>query len=293
MYFRKIISLLLFLLCSTALCVRAQKNEIRVAAGYGRSDLHWSIAGNIDGKDPDILSELVWSRLRGPLWNGEARYYFKNRFGIELNAGYHNIQKGRVIDRDYASDHRQDNYYNEQFNSRGRDVLIDAAVNYNIGTLADFQIRPFIGYTLKKQEALLLGDEEKEKDLHSSYKTTWMGGRVGLNAMGVFNRFDIRMNCFSGLLKYRAEALWNLIDEFAKPVSFRHNTGAYQIGGSVEMGYTLWQKVRIMGYYNIWHADAWKGLDKAYYTDGSTIDTRLNWVTSTSTCFGAGLGYLF
>ncbi|SDC63056.1 Outer membrane protein beta-barrel domain-containing protein [Niabella drilacis] len=293
MYCRKIISLLLFLLCSTAFCVKAQRNEIRVAAGYGRSDLHWSIAGNIDGEDPDILSELVWSRLRGPLWNGGIRYYFKNRLGIELNAGYHSIQQGRVTDRDYAGDHRQDNYYNEQFNSGGRDVLIDAAVNYNIGILADFQIRPFIGYTLKKQEALLLGDEEKEKDLHSSYKTTWMGGRAGLNAIGVFNRFDIRMNCSGGLLNYKADALWNLIGNFAKTVSFRHRTHAYQVDGNIEMGYTFWKKIRVMGYYQITHGDAWKGTDRAYYTDGSTIDTRLNWVTTTGTAFGAGLSYLF
>ncbi|MCF3111123.1 hypothetical protein LL912_20210 [Niabella sp. CC-SYL272] len=283
----------LLLQCWNALPLHAQKNEISLSTGYSTSNLHWSIAGNKNGSDPDILSELIWHRLRGTLWNATGRYYFNNRWGMELNAGYSNIEKGRVIDRDYADDGRQGNYYNEQFNSRGKDLTAEAAVNYDIGSVADFQMRPFVGYTLKKQEALLIGDEESVRDLHSSYKTTWMGVCAGLNAMGVFDRFDIRFNCSGGLLNYKATALWNLIDKFAKPVSFRHHTNAYQVGGGVEMGYALRQKVRIMGYYRIVHADAWKGTDRAYYTDGSTIDTRLNWVTTTSVAFGAGLGYLF
>ncbi|MGJ7032082.1 hypothetical protein [Niabella hirudinis] len=293
MYFQKIIILLLFLLCSTAFCLNAQDNEIHIATGYSVANLHWSIAGNTDGKDPDILSELVWSRLRGPLWSLGGRYYFAKKWGVELSAGYHDIKKGRVVDKDYAQDGREGNYYKEQFNSQGKDATVDAMLNYHVGNLWSFEIRPFIGYTLQKQEVLMLGDEETERDLRSSYKTTWMGAQAGVNASRAFNRLDLRIDLSGGLLRYRAAALWNLIEEFAKPVSFRHYTEAYQVKGMAELGYTLTSKIRIMGYYRLAHSDAWKGTDRAYYTDGSSIDTRLNWVTTTGKAFGVGLGYLF
>ncbi|WP_040679537.1 hypothetical protein [Niabella aurantiaca] len=278
---------------SAAFCLNAQRNEILVSAGYGIADLHWSIAGNSDGKDPDILSELVWRRLRGPAWNAGVRYSFNKRWGMELSGGYHDLKRGTVTDKDYAQDDRQENYYNESFNSQGKSINLNAVLNYYAGNLSGFQIRPFIGYILEKQEALLLGDAERVRDLHSSYKTTWEGGQAGINAARAFNRLDLRIDLSGGLLKYHAKALWNLIDEFAKPVSFRHYTEAYQLKGKLELGYTLGRKLRVMSYYCIAHSDAWKGTDRAYYTDGSTIDTRLNWVTTTNTAFGAGLGYLF
>ncbi|MBO9591729.1 MAG: outer membrane beta-barrel protein [Niabella sp.] len=289
----KILIIGLLLLCCNAFPLCAQKNEIRVLTGYGNSNLHWSIAGNTDGKNPDILSELAWSRLRGTVWNAGLRYSFNKKWGLELGAGYHHITKGRVTDKDYAQDNRQGNYYNEEFNSQGKALTADAVLQYHIGNLSGFQIRPFVGYTLQKQEALLLGDEDWERDLHSSYKTTWMGAQAGVNASRTFNRLDLRIDLATGLLAYRAAALWNLIDKFAKPVSFRHYTEAYQLKGNVEIGYTLGARLRIMGYCRMAHADAWKGTDRAYYSDGSTIDTRLNWVTTTTTAFGAGLGYLF
>ncbi|MBZ4188765.1 hypothetical protein [Niabella beijingensis] len=293
MYHTKIFFICLLLQCGSVFYLSAQKNEIWLSAGYSEADLHWSIAGNANGKDPDILSELIWHRLRGPLWSAGSRYYFNNKWGVELNGGYHAVKKGRVIDRDYADDDRQNNYYNEQFNSGGKELLLDVAVNYNAGKLSGFTIRPFIGYTLQKQEALIIGDGANEAGLHSSYNTTWMGAQAGVDASGAFEQFDIRLGCSGGLLNYRATALWNLIEEFAKPVSFRHNTGGYQLKGRVEMGYSLKQKIRVMAYYQLMHADAWNGTDKAYYTDGRTVETRLNWVTTTSTGFGAGLGYLF
>lgn len=293
MYSVRTICLFLFVQYFAAFDLNAQRNEIRVAAGYGVADLHWSIAGDLHGQNPDILSELVWKRLRGPLWNAGARYYFNKKWGIELSAGYHDLKKGRVTDKDYAQDDRQDNYYKESFNSQGKSITADAVLNYHAGRVSGFEIRPFIGYTLEKQEALLLGDGEWMRDLHSSYKTTWQGGQAGINATRAFGRLDLRIDLSGGLLRYRAEALWNLIETFAKPVSFRHYTSAYRVKGKIEMGYTVGQRLRLMGYYRMAHANAWKGTDRAYYTDGSTIDTRLNWVTTTSTGFGAGLGYLF
>ncbi|WP_300604318.1 hypothetical protein [Niabella sp.] len=293
MFSIRVFIIILMLQCGYAFCLRAQENEIHVSAGYGRSDLHWSIAGNTDGTNPNILSELVWQELQGPVWNAGVRYALNKKWGIELGAGYHNITRGSVTDRDYVQDNRQGNSYDEQFNSQGKEVMMDAVLNYHTGSISGFQIRPFIGYTLKKQEALMLGDEVNARDLHSSYKTTWMGAQAGVNASRAFNRLDLRIDLSGGLLNYRAEALWNLIDKFAKPVSFRHYTAAYQLKGTVELGYTLWQRLRVMGYYRIAHADAWKGTDRAYYSDGSTVDTRLNWVTTTGTAFGAGLGYRF
>lgn len=271
----------------------AQSNAIGVTGGYAVSDLHWSIAGNADGGSPNILSELVWEKMRGAAFGIHARYYFKSRWAAELNLNYHDVKKGRVNDKDYLEDDRQSISYNERFNSEGYNMAMQAVINYDVLRSDKFLLQPFIGYELLKQKAMLLGDERSEEGLKSSYKNTWVGGVAGLNIRGVFKNFDIGTKLSGGLLHYEAEALWNLIPDFQKPVSFIHSTGGYSLKGRFEAGYTFNKRLRLNAYYNLFHADAWKGLDRSFYTNRESIDTKLNWVTTTVSGSGVGLSYLF
>ena len=44
--------------------------QLSLLTGYRADNLDWNIAGNIDGENPNVFSELVWDDLN--VWQGQA-----------------------------------------------------------------------------------------------------------------------------------------------------------------------------------------------------------------------------
>ena len=48
--------------------------RIGIYTGYRSENVRWSVAGNPQGQDPNIYSELIWQGLSGPLFAADLRW---------------------------------------------------------------------------------------------------------------------------------------------------------------------------------------------------------------------------
>lgn len=264
--------------------------------GFHRTDLRWSIAGNKQGKDPNILSELIWKDLKGPQAGLKLKYGIAKRFMAKIDFSMADITSGDATDADYASDDRQDVFYNEKFQSdAGFDLSFSAALAYVLISTQKIQLSPYVGFDLRKQQVFLYDLPEVISDsfLNSRYQTNWQGGVVGLSTNLKAGKFNFGVDLSGSLLKYRAVARWNLIEQFAQPVSFRHNTNAFALQGAIDASYSLNKKFSMALNFGSVYAKGLAGTDEAYYVSGSPVQTQLNEVKSFSYRLGAGFSYRF
>lgn len=279
----------------------AQENKkgqfiVQPYAGFHRTDLRWSIAGNKQGKNPNVLSELIWKDLKGPLAGLKLKYGITDRFAAKVDFSFADIASGNATDRDYASDDRQDVFYNENFQSNaGFDLSFSAALAYVLFSTQKLEVSPYLGYDLRKQQVFLYDFPMAMtySFLNSRYQANWQGGLVGLKSNLKAGNFDFGLDLSGSLLKYRAVARWNLIEQFAQPVSFRHRTRAFSLQGTVDASYRLNKNFSVVLNFGSVYAKGLAGTDEAYYVSGPPVQTQLNEVKSFSCRFGAGFSYRF
>ena len=83
------------------------KTKISFSTGIVNNNFSWNISGNLSGKNPTVLSELIWQGLTGFQYAFEAELWYR-KLGISVNYDRNNFYKGNVTDTDYNSDNRQD-----------------------------------------------------------------------------------------------------------------------------------------------------------------------------------------
>lgn len=272
------------------------KFHIQPYVAYSQSDLKWSIAGNKNGTDPNVLSELEWKRLKGPQFGLALNYGVTDRIVAKVDFSVMDIASGRVEDTDYSQDNRQGVFYQELFEAnKGTDLSLRATAGYTLWRSNNFSIGPFLGYDLRKQNLFLLGREgvAEQQALKSTYKNSWQGVVLGTAAVLKVNRLDFGLNLSASLLEYDAKANWNLIEDFQKPVSFRHSSNGYSLRGQLKAGYLLTNKFSVELNFGSIYANALKGTDEAYYVSRAAVQTQLNEVKSFTYAVGAGVSYCF
>lgn len=297
-YIRILAASLLFGFCKPCLAQDNPKGRFYVqpSVAYSQTDLKWSIAGNKDGKNPNVLSELDWRQLRGAQYGLDLKYHITNKLVAKVDFSIIDIASGHVTDSDYAQDDRQGVFYQELFKSnRGSDLSLTAAMGYTVLQLPDFTLSPFVGYELRRQNLFLLGQDgvAAQEALKSTYKNNWQGLVLGAAADLQVQRFALGLNLSASWLDYAAKANWNLIEAFQKPVSFRHNANAFSLHGQLKVGYALTKKFGVALNFGSIYAKALKGVDEAYYESRPNVQTQLNEVKSFSYSAGAGFSYYF
>ncbi|MCT4288151.1 hypothetical protein HZP25_15710 [Elizabethkingia anophelis] len=95
----------------------AQDSKWALQAGVGFSfqSMRWSVAGNQQGTDPNILSEVIWDKLNGTAYNMKADYNISQKMGFAFLINYSNISKGSGNDSDYAEDNRNGKFTHINF----------------------------------------------------------------------------------------------------------------------------------------------------------------------------------
>lgn len=275
---------------------REPKFSVQPNIAYQTMALSWSIAGNMEGKKPNVLSELKWQKLRGPQLGLNFHYQFSPQFGAGADFSFQRITSGKVNDSDYASDHRQDRFYNENFESnQGHELSFKFALDYRLLQKDNFQLRPFLAYALYRQFVVMRdGPEVKRSEpLNSNYHTTWQGLELGTKLVLNWRTLAFHTDLSASWLAYRAKAQWNLIPEFAQPLSFQHRSGAYALQAKLAISYPVYRHLNALLYAGTRYAYAWPGVDEAFYVARATAKTQLNEVKLTSYQFGAGLKYSF
>ena len=258
---------------------------ISLTAVQQHDDFKWSIAGDLNGENPNILSALSWKDLRSRGFKLETEIPFKKQFFIKGNFYQLYIVKGTATDIDFADDGRKTPVFRADLKSNDGYFR-----NYQlqIGTYLSFkkiEISPYLGYVYHKQ-FLTLSDDQL---LNSSYKSFWKGITAGVDISKNIGNFNVKTRTQYHQVGYTGYADWNLIDEFAHPVSFKHLAKGFVVLQSVGLSYKISNYIYpfLNAEYGNWSTGA--GIDELYYADGKIAKTRLNDVSRNNYNIGLGL----
>ena len=263
--------------------------RVAVSTGYEREDLRWSIAGNGAGQDPNIYSELKWRNAGGVFAGADVQWTLWKRWRVAACGSRRFTRWGSMTDTDYGLDNRHDVLYHEQFPvTGGYSESGSLGVGYVVVEGGHFTVVPSLGYAISSQHFPVTDGVGPFAGLNSSYDAKWFGPFVGVDGewrLGSHWSLDIAARYDQ--MVYRGVADWNLIAQFAHPVSFRHRADGYGLTGAFGIGYAVSRvlTLSLKGQYFNWETGT--GIDELYLASGGVSQTQLNEVVRTG--FGAGL----
>lgn len=175
-------------------------NHIEIAPIYSTGTFNWSIAGNQDGEDPNVMSELNWRDLKS--------------YGITVNTSWNikklkpyisfvqeNIFSGLATDSDYDLDDRQGLTYSQIFRSK-RGMYSRLSILNHLNSDENL----FLGVSLSRQNLSLF---HEEANLNSRYNTFWIGLELrSVQEIAMGERFDLHITNAIRLSRYAAKARW-------------------------------------------------------------------------------------
>ncbi|MGS2738448.1 hypothetical protein [Sinomicrobium sp. M5D2P17] len=262
--------------------------EILPGVWYGNQS--WSIAGNIQGENPDILSELSWSGLRGPgvQIRGEGTVWKNMVIGADLSVFF--STGGEATDTDYAGNNRTEKQFETNLMAdKGENYTWNVTAGYLFNIGQRFGLIPAIGYGEQRQNLFLLDGEA----LNSSYKTRWKGPVFRLSAFYSSRIWEVTCTFTYAQQQYYAAANWNLIDAFAHPVSFEHKAKGHHFSGIHELIFLPERRFSPLLFVSYETGSTGTGTDTLYLAEGGREYTRFNGVSRSSTAIGAGVKLSF
>ena len=285
------------------------ETEFILSAGYRKDDLDWSIAGNSDGSNPNILSELTWEDVESYQVKLQGSMVWPNRIAVRGYVNYGWIFDGDNQDSDYLGDNRTFEFSRSN-NDTDDDDLWDAslAIGYpfRFGQTVLGTFTPLLGYSYHEQNLNITNGYQTIPNLgpfpglDSSYETEWYGPWIGFelrfkarDIVAFAHRFEPYVTYEYHWVDYNAEADWNLRDDFAHPKSFEHDADG--TGWKIGTGFNVWLHrnwaLNFNFDYQDWSTDS--GQDKVFFSDGRTAETKLNEVNWTSYALSLGVSLRF
>ncbi|WP_431292981.1 hypothetical protein [Pedobacter sp. P26] len=293
-----------FLVCSILILfckvVSAQDNphkwSVKPYIGLQQSKFDWSIAGNAAGTSPNVLSELIWKNLKGPGFGLDIKYSITGRFSVKATNQYSSITKGEAEDTDYTDDNRQNAFYFDLLNAN-KGYLYDAGLqlSYQLLKFGDFNINPIAGLSYHQQKFHLLesANNPDSKGLNSTYEARYKGFDFGAELVLKMQKFSISAKVLGGFYTYSAKANWNLIPDFAKPVSFTHKANSFSLSGDINLAVPVSESLRVEVDYEINNINTYSGVDKAYFNSRATEETQFNGANFRKNAILLGLNFSF
>jgi hypothetical protein len=289
-------------------------STIDLSAGLRRDKLSWSIAGDSQGNNPNILSELIWSGLEIYQIKLSNHTVIEDRLYARFAVDYGTVTSGSNQDTDYLGDNRTEEF-SRSVNSVDGNKVWDASIG--MGPRFTFlqsaiAVCPLLGYAISKQDLNIVDGYQAFTappanmpvgpfaGLDSSYQTRWKGPWVGVDLLfsipctkGLFSFVNITLTGEYHWLDYDADANWNLRSEYAHPVSFSHDAKGHGFVGGVAILFATNNRWGITLGMNMTDMKTDPGVDRTYFADGTTTDTRLNPVHWQSWTVETGFSYQF
>lgn len=272
------------------------KWSIKPYIGLQQSKFDWSIAGNAAGTSPNILSELIWKNLKGPGFGLDIKYHITNRLSVKATNQYNSITKGEAEDTDYADDNRQSAFYYDLLNAnKGYLYDADLQLSYQLLKFGEFNINPIVGLSYNQQKFHLLesANNPDSKGLNSTYEARYKGFDFGAEFVLKMQKFSIGAAVLGGFYTYSAKANWNLIPDFAKPVSFTHKANSFALCGDINLAVPLNKSLRVEVDYKVNNINTYSGIDKAYFNSRPTEETQFNGANFRKNAVLLGLNFSF
>ncbi len=312
-------SLCLFLGSGTARAELLRETGLSLGSGYRRAELSWNIAGNRQGTNPDVLSELEWKNL--DIFQAQAESHL--RLGLHqfpnlsllikgsLSWGW--IVAGNNRDSDYAGDGRTLEFSRSENSGKGGDLLdLSVALGPQLQLFDNsLELALLAGWSYHEQNLKIRRGRQTLSEpgltpntslpqplgrfpgLDSRYETRWWGPWLGTDLHWLPTaKLSLSGSFAWHFADYQAKADWNLRSDLAHPVSFRHWADGSGLVLALGLHYRLTPNWRLaLDYqYQDWVAD--KGLHRIYRADGGRAESRLNKVNWRSRAAMLSLCYL-
>jgi hypothetical protein len=281
--------------------------------GYRVDQLDWSIAGYLGDDYFNILSELIWKDIEIFQVQFDNEILIKDTFYLrgDLKKGW--IYNGANQDTDYNGNDRT-NPWSQSENATDDGNIFDFSIS--TGYLfkffnSRFHLIPLVGYSHNNQYLTITNGYQTISEpildkqifpaplgsfpgLDSSYKTEWTGPWIGLDMAYVWKNLNqLAISIEYHRADYYAKANWNLIKRFKHPKSFEHIAD----GNGIIIN-TNWSTQFCNGwhsYFDLTYQD-WQtgsGVDRTFFSDGTSAETRLNEVNWKSYAIMCGIAYRF
>jgi hypothetical protein len=274
--------------------------KLRPSIGYRQDNLNWNIAGDTNGENPNILSELEYNDMVIHQVGLNA-HIDVNRVYLRGALYYGRIISGECIDSDYNEDNRNSMFSESKSEINDDNTFdLDLGIGYMFGFFRKrLRIIPLVGFAYHEQNLRVTNGTQTYgtadlSGLNSTYQTEWQSTWVGVDLiMDMTHTIILTLSGEYHDADYSAEADWNLRQDFQHPVSFVHYADGE--GTTLKAGLEkVLSKRWIMGLNYIkhdWSTDA--GTDRVFFANGIISETRLNEVNWESEAINLLVGYRF
>jgi hypothetical protein len=258
--------------------MKGQNKSYTIEAG-GSLDItnfQWSIAGNLQGQSPNILSELTFKKIIAPGGYLAASCKLVDHLTLTASFQKNNVISGNGTDADYKENNRMDATYQVSFNSnKGVIKNFRIGCSYNIIAKARFNMNTdlFFANSLQKFNILDLNYQ----DLNSTYIANWKSADIGISgSYALTTRLSVVGAISYGLNKFKSEADWNLIEIFRHPISFKQHANGDEFEGRAGLNYRLNSTFSILLCGRHKQMESYKGLDTSFLKNGNEVKTQFN-----------------
>ncbi len=279
------LALFFFLLCflKTTL-VHSQIINVRITPQYSVSNYSWSVAGNTNGNNPNVMSELTWRKVEryGASLDVQIKLaWFKPSLSFSGEKSF----SGYANDVDYALDNRQGVKYNRFFKSDDGHFY-RLRLTHPIGKIEGFGL----GISFNDQKLTLKHDG----DISSSYRPKSLGMIAMFSKNYVLGgNFFANMNHAIIVSRFFANASWKLREDLNQPVSFSQYAFMGEFASSLKIGYKLAKDLSISLGCELSRVQTTSGDDYLFFADDRTALTRFNGLESDTFRIGISIVQAF
>ncbi len=268
-----------------------QKLQLSVSAGRQVEDFNWSIAGNISGQSPNVLSELKWKNVGGFGYSAALQWNFWRK--LVLTGGYTRVavSSGNVSDIDYTADNRTQPNYNQNFSdNKGYTSAWFAGAGYALINNNRLSLTPFAGYGGNRQSLYIVDLTGQFPDLNSSYDAQWKGPFLEVkSAVKIWRGLKLAADATYSQVVYSAQGDWNLISQFRHPVSYRHSAKGYGVNAGANLVYKITPNIAVNAGYSYFNWETGNGTDQLYLSSGQVDKTQMNGAYRRGHWLGGGI----
>jgi hypothetical protein len=297
---------------------QAKKNgsnsiEFEAGFGYRQDSFDWNIAGDLQGDNPNVLSELKWRNLDIHEAYVGFRANLKDTFVFKGSVSYGVIVSGDNRDSDYSADNREMEF-SRSINDAGDGNTFDGqlGVGYRFRIISDaIDVIPMAGYSYHRQY-LTMTDGYQDvtwlggpplgpfDGLDSSYDARWQGPWIGIEMTLDAERLTRSLTPLSFFAAweyhwadYSAEADWNLREDLKHPTSFVHEADGTGTVASLGVCVRLDDRWSLTLEYETEEWSTERGVDRVFLDNDTILETRLNEVNWNSEVFYFGCSVRF
>lgn len=220
----------------------AKNVESTIAYGIGERNttVDWNIAGNLQGTNPNVISELIWRDIKSRqilvsgIWT-EGDYF------LQASGEYGKVYSGQNQDSDYGADNKQ-NEFSRSINNAGKGYMFDLELNYGKSYVVSSKLKidASLGYSKHRQHLQMYEGNQvigsaSLAGLDSLYQSNWSGPQVGI---GMSYKNDVNvysLNYTHQDISLNGHTNWNLRADLKHPISMTQ-TGSGS-GNKISAGY--------------------------------------------------------